>query len=100
MLASSRPSGPRRDNPEARAARRWPAVMTPKRAARRAGDAAASHTAADGAGPSIEGARTYAHATSRGAVAGFNAFRAALRKTPEKLGRDLAHSLLSLLYRL
>jgi hypothetical protein len=70
--------------------------MTPKRAARRAGDAAASHTAADGAGPSIEGARTYAHATSRGAVAGFNAFRAVRSEKkklePEKLERDLAHS--------
>jgi hypothetical protein len=58
-------------------ARRWPAVVTPGRAVQRAGDAAASHSAADGAGPSIEGARTYAHASSRGAALRFCAFRSA-----------------------
>ena len=54
--------------------RRWPAVMTPRHAALRADDAVASHRAADGAGPSIEGARTCAHGTNRGAVAVSRAF--------------------------
>ena len=49
--------------------RRWPAVMTPRLAGLRADDVVASHRAADGAGPSIEPGRTYAHGTSRGAVA-------------------------------
>ena len=57
----------------------WPAVVTPGRAVQRAGDAAASHSAADGAGPSIEGARTYAHASSRGAALRFCAFRSAIK---------------------
>ena len=48
---------------------RWPAVMTPRRAALRANDVGASHRAADGAGPSIPGARTHAHGTSMGAAA-------------------------------
>ena len=56
---------PRRASGDGHSARRWPAVVTPGRAVQRAGDAAASHSAADGAGPSIEGARTYAHASSR-----------------------------------
>ena len=50
-------------------ARRWPAVMTPRRAALRANDVGASHRAADGADPSIPGARTHAHGTSMGAAA-------------------------------
>ena len=50
-------------------ARRWSAVMTPRDGGLRADDAVASHSAADGAGPSIKGARTYAHGTSSGAVA-------------------------------
>eukprot|EP01046_Picozoa_sp_COSAG06_P039075 COSAG06_NODE_4575_length_4131_cov_3.121280_1_plen_210_part_10 len=55
--------------------RHWPAVMTPRHAAPRANDAVASYRAADGAGPSIEGARTCAHFISRGAGAAFPAFR-------------------------
>ena len=50
-------------------ARRWPAVMTPRIGGLRADDAVASRRAADGAGPSIEAARTYAGGISRGAVA-------------------------------
>ena len=42
---------------------------TPRDAGPRADEVAASHRAADGAGPSIEGARTCAHGTSRGAAA-------------------------------
>ena len=64
--------------PKALTTRRWPAAMTPRRAALRADDAVASHRAADGAGFPIKGARTHAHATSRGAVAGFPAFRSAI----------------------
>ena len=52
----------------------WPAVMAPRLAGLRADDAVASHRAADGVGPSIEGGRTYAHATPRGAVAVLSAF--------------------------
>ena len=48
---------------------RWPAAMRPRNGGLPAGAVAAWHGAADGAGPSIEGARTYAHGTSRGAVA-------------------------------
>ena len=43
--------------------------MTPRDGALRADEVVASHSAADGAGPSIEGARTYAHGTSAGATA-------------------------------
>ena len=43
--------------------------MTPRLAGLRADDAVASHRAADGAGPSIEPGRTYAHGTTMGAVA-------------------------------
>jgi hypothetical protein len=66
--------------------RRWPAVMTPRHAALRADDAVASHRAADGAGPSIEGARTCAHGISRGAVVRFCAFRATSAPKPGQLG--------------
>ena len=59
--------------------RRWSAVMTLKHGGLRSCDAAASHRAAGGAGPSIEGARTYASGTSRGAAARFRAFRPAIR---------------------
>jgi hypothetical protein len=52
----------------------WPAAMAPRLAGLRADDAVASHRAVDGVGPSIEGARTYAHATPRGAVAVLSAF--------------------------
>jgi hypothetical protein len=61
--------------PNASAERRWPAVMTPRLAALRADDAVASHRAADGAGSSIEAARTYAHGTSTGAVTAVSCFR-------------------------
>jgi hypothetical protein len=61
--------------PNASAERRWPAVMTPRLVALRADDAVASHRAADGAGPSIEAARTYAHGTSTGAVTAVSCFR-------------------------
>ena len=44
-------------------------VMTPRNVGLRAGDAAASHRAADGAGRSIKRARTWAHGSSRGAAA-------------------------------
>jgi hypothetical protein len=54
---------------EALNSRRWPAVMTPRIGGLRADDAVASRRAADGAGPSIEAARTYAGGISRGAVA-------------------------------
>ena len=54
--------------PKAHHQRIWPAVLTLKRAALRADDAVASHRAADGAGPPIEGARTCAHGTTTGAV--------------------------------
>ena len=64
--------------PKALTTRRWPAAMTPRRAALGGDDALASHRAADGAGFPIKGARTHAHATSRGAVAGFPAFRSAI----------------------
>jgi hypothetical protein len=57
--------------------RRWPAVMTPREGGLRADDAVASHRAADGAGSSIEGARTGAGGTSRQAVAGFTALPSA-----------------------
>ena len=60
--------------------RLWPAVLTPKHAALRARGAVASHRAADGAGPSIEGARTYAHGFPRGAVAVSSAFRSRSRQ--------------------
>ena len=57
---------------------RWSAVVTPRDAGLRADDAVTSHRAADGAVPSIEGARTYAHFISRGAMAGFAAFLSAM----------------------
>ena len=60
--------------PKAHRTRVWPAVMAPRLAGLRADDAVASHRAVDGVGPSIEGARTYAHATPRGAVAVLSAF--------------------------
>jgi hypothetical protein len=46
-----------------------PAVMAPSHVGLRADDAVASHRGADGPVPSIQPARTYAHGTSRGAVA-------------------------------
>jgi hypothetical protein len=55
--------------PNAATTRRWPAVMTPRDGGLRACDLVASHRAADGPGPSIEGARTHARCISRGAVA-------------------------------
>ena len=67
-LASSRPSGTRRCLLHDEKAPSRSAVMTPRDGALRADEVVASHSAADGAGPSIEGARTYAHGISRGAV--------------------------------
>ena len=64
--------------PKAHHQRIWPAVLTLKRAALRADDAVASHRAADGAGPPIEGARTCAHGTSRGAAAAVSRVRSAI----------------------
>jgi hypothetical protein len=61
LAAESVPDGLKR--------RRWPAVMTPRHAAQRADDVGASHRAADGGGPSLQGARTHMYGTSRGAVA-------------------------------
>ena len=67
--------------PDGLKSHRWPAVMTPRLAALRADDVGASHRAADGGGPSIQGARTHAHATSRGAVAAVSCAGSALRRT-------------------
>jgi hypothetical protein len=64
-----RPTRPRRACQTPAKAHRWSAVMTPKDGGLRADDVAASHRAVDGDGPSIRDARTYAHGTSRGAVA-------------------------------
>jgi hypothetical protein len=54
--------------PKAPQSRRWLSVMTPRNGGLRAADVVPSHRAADGDGPSIEGARTYAGGISRGAV--------------------------------
>jgi hypothetical protein len=71
---------PRRDQPAqaglrrasgARDTRHWPAVMMLRLIGLPADHAVASHRAADGAVPSIEGARTHAGATSRGAAGRF-----------------------------
>jgi hypothetical protein len=56
----------------------WPAVLTLWLAGLQADDAAASHRAAGGTACSIEGARTYASGTSRGAGAVFPAFWTAM----------------------
>eukprot|EP01046_Picozoa_sp_COSAG06_P078697 COSAG06_NODE_26263_length_618_cov_1.181118_1_plen_93_part_10 len=48
---------------------RWSSAMMLGDGALRADDAVASHRAADGDGPSVKAARTYAVGTSRGAVA-------------------------------
>ena len=74
--------------PEALHTRHWPAVMTPRRVALRADDAAAPHRAAGGTAPSIEGARTYAGGTTRGAAGRFPRVRS--ESTGGKL-IDLAH---------
>eukprot|EP01046_Picozoa_sp_COSAG06_P048020 COSAG06_NODE_7095_length_2637_cov_2.256107_2_plen_237_part_00 len=63
--------------PKALEARRWPAVMAPRRAGLPADDVVASHRAVGGAGPSIKPARTYAHFISRGAVARVRVFQSA-----------------------
>ena len=57
--------------------RRWPAVMMPRHARLRAAEVVPSHRAADDVGPSIQAARTHASFISRGAAAGFPAFRSA-----------------------
>ena len=68
------PSWPRRASGE-QCPRLWPAVLTLKHAALPADDAVASHRAAGGDGPSIEGARTCAGGTTRGAVGRFERVR-------------------------
>ena len=65
--------------PEAHKARHWPAVMTPRRVAQRADDVVAPRRAADGAVLSIEGARAYAGATTRGAAGRFPRVRSESR---------------------
>ena len=60
--------------PAAREAGALAAETTPRRAAQPADGVVASHRAADGAGPSIEGARTCAHGTTTGAAAVSRAF--------------------------
>jgi len=65
--------------PEAHKARHWPAVMTPRRVAQRADDVVAPRRAADGAILSIEGARAYAGATTRGAAGRFPRVRSESR---------------------
>ena len=67
--AGGRPDWPRRAVPDGSEERRWTAVMAPRHAELGADDAVASHRAADGAGPSIEAARTHASGSSRGAAA-------------------------------
>ena len=63
---------------KARDSRRWPAAMTPRNGGLTADDAVASHSAADGGGPSMDGARTHAGGISRGAAARCPAFRSAI----------------------
>jgi hypothetical protein len=72
--------------PKALTSRRWPAVMTPRNGGLRAADAVASHRAVDGAGPSVEGARTHAGGISRGAVVRFPAFWTANPAPPANSG--------------
>ena len=79
---AARGSGRPESLPKRATTRRWSAVMTPRDAGLRADDAVTSHRAADGAVPSIEGARTYAHFISRGAMAGFAAFLSAMTNSP------------------
>ena len=64
--------------PYASEERRWPAVMTSRNVGLRGDGLAASHRAEGGDGPSIKGARTYAHAISSGAVAVLPARRAVI----------------------
>jgi hypothetical protein len=78
--------------PKALGSRRWSAVMTPRDAGQRADDVVASHRAADGAGPSIEAARTYAGGSSGGAVVRFRAFRSAKVLDRPKLWRNIWRS--------
>jgi hypothetical protein len=70
----SRPAPATESHRRASLWRLWPAAMTPRLAGVRAEDVVASHRAADGAVPSIEGARTHAYATPRGVVAVSRAF--------------------------
>jgi hypothetical protein len=59
-------------------AHHWLAVTTPRCTTQPADAVVASHRAADGAGPSIEGARTHAGGISRGAVVRFPVFRSTI----------------------
>jgi hypothetical protein len=64
---------------------RWSSAMMLGDGALRADDAVASHRAADGDGPSVKAARTYAVGTSRGAVAAVT--RVGPRSCPAQLWR-------------
>jgi hypothetical protein len=59
-------------------AHHWPAVTTPRCTTQPVDAVVASHRAADGASPSIEGARTHAGGISRGAVVRFPVFRSTI----------------------
>ena len=78
--------------PRAPEGRRWPAVMTPKHGGLRADDAVASQGAADGTGPSIQGARTHTHGTSRGAAAVLRPHRSAMPKFSARAGAGIAQA--------
>jgi hypothetical protein len=80
-----RPTRPRRACQTPAKAHRWSAVMTPRDGGLRADDVAASHRAVDGDGPSIRDARTYAHGTSRGAVAAVSCVWPTIRPILKKL---------------
>ena len=71
--------------PEALHTRHWPAVMTPRRVAQRAVDVVAPRRAADGVAPSIDGARTCAGATTRGAAGRFPRVRSGSRSLSSKV---------------
>ena len=77
--------------PEEHKARHWPAVMTPRRVAQRADDVVAPRRAADGAVLSIEGARAYAGATTRGAAGRFPRVRSGSRSLKSSV-RAMARS--------
>jgi hypothetical protein len=63
---------------KARDSRRWPAAMTPRNGGLTADDAVASHSAADGGGPSMDAARTHAGGISKGSCGPLPAFRSAI----------------------
>ena len=83
--------------PLALTARDSAAVMTPRDVGLRADDVVASHRAADGGGPSIEGARTGAHGTSRRAVAAVSRVGPSMDRIGAFCASDLARSAFSVL---